>query len=240
MLNKTSKAVRLATLGALAAGALSVAPVANAEVEVAGSVSIANMYLWRGNDLGNGDAAVSGDIVVSSAGFYGGLWGSSGDSASGTEYDIFVGFGGEAGDFSYDIMAINYMYPSVDDAYDDFAGFSEVILTLGFGPLSFSYYDNVANKGGPEGYEYYTLGFSSGAYSATIGMHDYEEESGAESGDATHLDLSYAYNDNLSFTLSQVVDTPSREFCSDPDNDNVYNSCDDDVKFVVSYSLPIE
>lgn len=232
MLNKTSKAVRLATLGALAAGALSVAPVANAEVEVAGSVSISNMYLWRGLDLGNGSAAVSGDIVASSAGFYGGLWASSGDSAAGTEYDVFAGFGGEAGDFTYDIMVANYIYPSsaerdpvtgdrVDNILDDFGGLSEVILTLGFGPVSFQYYDNVA---GGQGYEYYTLGVSAGAFSATVGMHDFEEDG----ADMTHLDVSYAYNDNLSFTISQVVDT---------EEDNTY---DEDTKFVVSYSLPIE
>lgn len=229
MLNKTSKAVRLATLGALTAGALSVAPAANAEVEVAGSVAIANMYLWRGQDLGNGSGAISGDIVVSSGGLYGGLWGSSGDSSNGTEYDIFAGFGGEAGDFSYDISVWNYMYPSSDEAdndSDNFGGLSEVILTVGFGPVSFSYYDNVA---GDNGYEYYTLGAGAGAFSATLGYADPEEEEGQDyDDDYMHLDLGYAYNDNLSFTLSQVVD-------SDEEAD-----IDEDLKFVVSYSLPIE
>ena len=234
MLNKTSKAVKLATLGALTAGAMTVAPVANAEVEVAGSVSIANMYLWRGNDLGNGDAAVSGDIVVSSAGFYGGLWGSSGDSESGTEFDIFAGFGGEAGDFSYDISVWTYVYPSGQAQNDTIGDLSEIILTVGFGPVSFSYYDNIA---GAQGYEYYTLGASAGSFSATLGYHDPEED-GGESQDATHLDLSYAYNDNLSFTLSQVVDTPDEANCAP--GFSVYSGCDDDLKFVVSYSLPIQ
>lgn len=232
MLNKTSKAVRLATLGALAAGAMSVAPVANAEMEVAGSVSIANMYLWRGQDLGTGDAAVSGDIVASSGGFYGGLWGSSGDSAGGTEYDVFAGFGGEAGDFSYDISVWNYMYPSHPDGVNDtFGELSEVILTVGFGPVSFSYYDNIA---GDTGYVYYTLGAAAGAFSATLGYSDPDEAEGlGYDKDYMHLDVGYAYNDNLSFTLSQVVD-------SDDDADGTDDDVDEDLKFVVSYSLPIQ
>ncbi|MDX1695171.1 MAG: TorF family putative porin, partial [Ketobacteraceae bacterium] len=164
-----------------------------------------------------------------SAGFYGGLWGSSGDSSGGTEYDIFVGFGGEAGDFSYDISVWNYMYPSSeeeDNILDDFGGLSELIISVGFGPVSFTYYDNIA---GSTGYEYYTLGASAGSFSATFGYADPEEEEGQTfDDDYMHLDLGYAYNDNLSFTLSQVVD-------SDEEAD-----IDEDLKFVVSYSLPIE
>ena len=235
MLNKTSKAVRLATLGALAAGAMSVAPVANAaEPEVSGSVSIASMYLWRGQDLGqaagddggSGVPAVSGDLVVSMGGLYGGIWGSSGDSNAGTEYDLFVGFGGEAGDFSYDLSVWNYIYPSASGPADDFGNLSEVILTVGFGPVSFSYYDNIA---GGTGYEYYTLGAGVDAFSATLGYADPEEAEGQDyDDDYLHLDLGYAYNDNLSFTLSQIVDSDEEA------------ELEEDLKFVVSYSLPIQ
>lgn len=224
MLTKTSKAIRLATLGLATAGAFTFAQTASAEVEVAGSVSIANMYLWRGIDLGNGSGAISGDIVVSTAGAYAGIWGSSGDSAAGTEYDLFVGYGMEAGDFSLDISVWNYIYPSSspeeDNILDDFGGLSEVILSLGFGPFSASYYDNVA---GGTGYEYYTVGAELGSFGATVGHHSGE----GDADDMTHLDLSYAYNDNLSFVVSQVVDT---------EEDDTY---DEDLKFVVSYSLPL-
>lgn len=221
MLNKTSKAVRLATLGALAAGAMSVAPVASAEVEVAGSVAIANMYLWRGNDLGNGNAAVSGDISVSAGGAYAGVWGSSGDSAAGTEYDLFAGYGAEFGGVSVDLSVWNYLYPTSAEAQNDtdnFGGLSEVILSVGFMGVSAAIYDNVA---GGSGYEYYTLGYSYDAYSVTFGKHD--AVGGGDDIDMVHLDLSYAYNDNLSFTFSQQVD----------------EKADDDLKFVVSYSLPL-
>lgn len=243
MLTKTSKAIRLATLGLATAGAFTFAQTASAEVEVAGSVSIANMYLWRGQDLGNGTGAISGDLVASVAGAYAGIWGSSGDTAAGTEYDLFVGYGMEMGDFNFDVSVWTYEYPNGDGPADDFGNLSEVIVTLGAGPVSFSYYDNVA---GGTGYEYYTLSGEVGAFSATIGhaapeseIVDAANDGELCNGDAvvgspvkvdcgyTHLDLSYAYNDNLSFTLSQVLDT----------KDDL--SIEDDLHFVVSYSLPL-
>src|SRR5690606_33155769 len=85
-------------LSALASVALT--PVAHAQAEVSATVSASNMYYWRGFDLGGG-AAIVGDINVSASGFYAGAWTSSGDEANGTEYDLYVGYGGEVGDFSY-------------------------------------------------------------------------------------------------------------------------------------------
>tara|TARA_B100000745_G_scaffold73742_1_gene44438 strand:+ start:3922 stop:4674 length:753 start_codon:yes stop_codon:yes gene_type:complete len=243
------KALNLAILGAVTLGAASVSSTAAAEVKVAGSAAVANMYLWRGVDLSNGSPAVSGDIVVSAGGAYAGVWGSSGDDSNGQEYDLFVGYGKEFGDFSFDVSVWNYLYPSspetevlvdddgnvvlddegeevyvsADNSLDDFGGLSEVIVTLGYGPVSFSYYDNIA---GDSGYEYYTLGGGFGAFSATLGYHDFEDPSGQDwDSDFAHLDLGYAYNDNLSFTLSQVIDSDEEA------------GVDEDLKFVVSYGL---
>ena len=233
MLKKTMSSFRLAALGLAVSGSMLATQHAAAEdaVEIAASVSISNMYLWRGNDLGNGDPAISGDISASMAGLYTGLWASSGDSESGNEWDAYIGYGGEVEGFSYDIMLVTYVYPSNQVQDDTFGDLSEVILTLGFGPVSFSYYDNVA---GATGYEYYTLSASAGAFSGTIGYHDPE----ADGADATHLDLTYSYNDNLSFTLSQIVDTPDDANCAP--GFSVYSGCDDDLKMAVSYSLPID
>jgi uncharacterized protein (TIGR02001 family) len=231
MLKKTMSSFRVAALGLAVSGSLLTAQQAAAEVEVAASVAISNMYLWRGNDLGNGQAAISGDINVSMAGLYGGLWASSGDSASGNEYDIYFGYGGEIEGFTYDLMLATYVYPSGQVQDDNIGDLSEIILTLGFGPVSFQYYDNVA---GATGYEYYTLSASAGSFSAKLGYHDPE----ADGEDAAHLDLTYSYNDNLSFTLSQIVDTPDDANCAP--GFSVYSGCDDDLKMAVSYSLPID
>ena len=225
MLKKTMSNFRLAALGVAVAGSMMTTQAA-AEVEVAASAAVSSMYFWRGQDLGNGSPAVSGDIVASSAGAYGGIWGSSGDSAAGTEYDLFLGYGGEVDGFSYDVSVWNYVYPSATDgANDSFGDLSEIIVSLGFGPVTFTYYDNVA---GGTGYEYYTLSGGYEDFSANIGYSDPE----GSDNNYTHLDLGYAYNENLSFTLSKVIDVEGPS-----ENEGGMN---EDTLFVVSYSLPID
>jgi len=210
--------------------AVSVAPAVNAEVSA--SAAVASTYLWRGKDLGSGTPAVSGDLTYSTGGFYSTLWASSGDSTGGTEWDIGAGYGGEVGGFTYDISVWNYLYPTgtgeenFDTTEDQFGDLSEVILSLGYGPVSFSFYENIAVNDGDETYRYYTLGFSKGSWSALLGTHTGDSDFGTD--EYTHLDVTYGYNDNLSFTFSQIVDEDDT------------NSVDGDLKFVVSYSIPIE
>lgn len=210
MKTTTKLAAGVATLTTLVLGT---ALPAQAEVDVSASVGVANMYYWRGLDLGNGDAAVSGDLNVSSGGAYAGVWGSSGDAAAGTEYDLYAGYGTSFGDFSVDISAWTYAYPSAADSTP--GDLSEIVLGLGYGPVSVTYIDNIA---GAPGYWYTAVGATFDAFSVTYGLHE---------DDYAHLDLGYAYNDNLTFIVGIPVD----------DVDGAY---DDDAKFVVSYSLPIE
>ncbi len=228
-MKKLSQAIALA--GVMTAG-LAAVSTAQAEVEVSASASIANMYLWRGQDLGNGAAAVSGDLTVSASGAYAGVWTSSGDSAAGNEYDLYVGYAAEVGDFSYDVSAWTYVYPSSDGAGDnpDNRGntfdASDFIVSLGFKGASFAYYYPISSN--PDDKSYMTLGYEMDALSATLGMADGDKDN----QQYTHLDLSYAYNDNIAFTLSKVVDQTA-------DLDKGETGVDDDLKVVVSYSLPI-
>lgn len=209
VLSNSVAAVVLATAG------LAVSTTASAAPEVSASAAVASTYLWRGYDLGSGTPAVSGDLSVSMGGAYAGIWGSSGDTAVGSEYDLYAGYGMEIGGLTIDLSVWNYNYPTGPSEIDT-ADLSEVILSLGYGPFSFAYYDNVA---GGSGYEYYTLGASFGQFAVNVGKHD-----NVVGDDPVHVDLSYAYNDNLSFTVSQFV---------------ADESDDDDLKFVVSYSIPI-
>ncbi|HCG80509.1 MAG TPA: histidine kinase [Oceanospirillales bacterium] len=240
-MKKLTKAIALA--GVMTTG-LTGAQLAQAEVDVSASAAVASMYLWRGLDLGNGSPAVSGDITLSTGGAYAGMWTSSGDSAAGNEYDLYVGYGGEMEGFSYDVSVLTYVYPSannftyVDPSDEDENGvadvlesdqdtsgntfdLSELIVSLGYEGASFSYYYPVSSN--PDDYSYLTLGYGMDAYSATVGVSN----SDADSDKYVHLDLSYAYTDNLSFTASKVVDAELDE-------------TEDDLKFVVSYSLPID
>ncbi|MGB1158214.1 MAG: TorF family putative porin [Porticoccaceae bacterium] len=198
-----------------------------AVAEIAASATISSSYLWRGSDLGAGNfsglvsggeeynsskgvPALSADLVYSEGGFYGGLWLSSGDAAAGTEYDYFAGYGGSVGSISYDIGLATYVYPTSGGEPGDL---SELIISLGTGPVSVTLYDNIA---GDSGYTYTTIGYEAGDFAFTYGEHK----------DAmSHFDISYAVNDSISFTMSSVVD----------DNGG---ASDDDTTFVASYSLP--
>ncbi len=228
-----TKKLLSSSVAAAAVTAASFAPVANAELSA--SVGAATTYLWRGIDLGSGTPAISADLSYSAGGAYATTWVSSGDTGAGTEYDLGVGYGGEVGALSYDISIWNYLYPTgsvLDDGpdqEDQFGDLTEVILGLGMGPVSFTWIENVSDAGADiESYRYFSLGASFGAFSAMVGHHDTKSESGFANGlSMTHIDLGYAYNDNLSFTLSQVVKDQADSF-------------DDDLKLVASLSLPIE
>ena len=230
-MKKLTKAIALA--GVMTTG-LTGAQLAQAELDVSASAAVANMYLWRGTNLGSpGVPAVSGDLSVSSGGAYGGVWASSGDTTAGTEYDLYVGYGGEVEDFSYDLSVWSYVYPGDDEENGEGNTFdlTEVIASVGYMGASFSYYYPVAGDGNDD-YSYMTLGYGMDAYSATIGISDDE----GEDADYVHLDLSYAYNDNISFTLSKVVDKTDAEDFDSADSEEI----DDDLLVVVSYSLPID
>ena len=194
---------------------------APASAELSASVSVASMYLWRGFDLSDGSPAVSGDLTYSTGGFYAGVWGSSGDDTNGQEVDYYAGFATQAGPISIDLSVWNYVYPGASAGFadngDTFGDLSEIILGLGAGPVSLTIYDNIA---GAPGYFYYTLGYDVGSFSFLAGGTDNKDED----ANYSHFDVSYANNDKVSFTFSQMID-----------EDN-----DDDLKFVVSYSLPID
>ena len=212
-----SKAVAIASL--ISAGVMG-AQVANAEVSA--SASIANTYLWRGQDLGG--AAISGSLDYSHAsGLYAGVWGSSGDAELGTETDLYVGFAGEAGSIGYDIGYATYLYPGEDDIDDS----AEVYLSVSMDAFSASVYlpsdsDNDS--------KYFVLGAGMGDYSFTLGttIDSVDSDDATVDADYTHFDVSYAYNDKLSFTYSQVVAEDTEDYT------------DMGGTFVVSYSLPIE
>ncbi|QQD18070.1 histidine kinase [Spongiibacter nanhainus] len=213
-------------LAASVAAASMTMAAAPASAELAASVGVASTYLWRGYDLGSGTPAVSGDISYSTGGAYIGAWASSGDTAAGTEYDLYAGYGMEFDGFSFDISVWNYNYPTgpgyLGTEETDFFEHTDVILTFGLGPVSFSYYEPIAGPDGFTEYNYYTLSTGFGAFSATLGMEDIDGDN------SLHLDIAYAYNDNLSFIVSQ----------QDGDVDEL--GLDTDPKFIVSYSLPIE
>lgn len=202
-----------------------------AVAEVSGSLGISNMYFWRGQDISAGRPAVSGSLdYTHQTGLYAGIWGSSegpadeGFSGS-TEYDLYVGYGGAVGDFSYDISYIHYIYPSNND-FD----LEEVIASVGFAGLTATGYIGVGEAGhGDDAVDnennYFTLDYSYDKYGILVGTWDFD----ADDTNYTHLDLSYSLTDELSFTVSKIVDADEGSSFDDGD----------DPLFVVSYSFAI-
>jgi hypothetical protein len=184
--------------------------------------------------------------VYSNSGFYGGVWVSSGDTAAGTEYDLFAGYGGSIEEFSYDIQYVSYIYPTggplpdsttpVSETDGTFGDFAEIVVTLGLGPITFVYKDNVAGETGgyafTEDYKYYSLSGAFSDFTVTVGIHDEGVDVPSVTGDATHLDISYAVTDNLTFTASAILDSDLE--------DPAVGGTEPEPLVNVSYSIPID
>lgn len=211
-----------------------------AHAEVAATVGASNMYYWRGFDLGGG-AAISADVNVSGNGFVAGIWTSSGDSKSdglgGTEYDLYAGYSGKAGDFTYGVSVVSYIYPTLGEHVNDDTPsavkpfeYVEVIPSVGYGPLKVSYYDAVVADHSPlsdDSYNYITVELLFEKFAFKYGMHSQDfDESGTLDG-VSHLDATWKFNDKLSFTLGTVVEA------------NDFDEQDKELNFVVNLSLPI-
>ncbi len=177
-MTKLSQAIALAT--AMTAGLVATT---TTQAEVSASAGVASSYLWRGQNLSNGAAVVSGSLDYShESGAHAGAWVSSGDVAMGTEYDLYIGYAGEIGKLSYDVGYIGYIYPSqseeaalefnTDNADDIAAGdedaqgtadelgdMSDLYLNLSFEGIDFT--TNFSDNGSD--YVYNTLGYGMGA-----------------------------------------------------------------------------
>ncbi|MEM8594354.1 MAG: TorF family putative porin [Pseudomonadota bacterium] len=209
------KLIKYTGLAVLLAGSAFTAQNAMA-VEISANAGVASAYLWRGQNLSNGSAAISADVTASQNGAYATMWTSSGDDAAGQEYDLIVGYGGEAGKVSYDVSAVTYIYPQDNT---DFGDLSDLVVSVGYGPATLTHYDNIA---GGSGTGYTTLSGDVGKVTALVGVTN-----GQDNANYSHLDVTYNYNDRLSFTASKVVDK---------DDD----AMDDSTNVVAAYSLPLK
>lgn len=231
----------LASSAAAAAIALGSGP-AMAELEASATVS--NIYLFRGIDQGGGSGAVSGDLVYSHAsGVYAGAWASSASNfGNGGEIDTFLGWSGAFGELGVDVGLLDYYYPGEQGAADDWGrGLTEAYVGLSVAGIELYYYDQISGKSTAlDDNTYTTVSYGIGKVSALIGFADAEERSGQSwDNDYTHLDVTYAFNDNLSFTLSKVVDVDDELNPNTSAGRGNGGAVEDDVQVVVSYSIPL-
>ncbi|MGV6826351.1 MAG: TorF family putative porin [bacterium] len=214
----------------LACGAVLMGASAVAQAEVSANIGASSDYVWRGVSQTDGGAAVSGGLdFAADSGFYLGTWASNVDFGAGgeVEWDLYGGFGGEAGEMGYDVGVVYYAYPSSDDA-----DFAEIYGSLSWGMLSgginYTFYgqndDGLFDNG--DLYYFGALSFDlpqDFGLGLTIGHYDFEN--GGSDADYNHYqaDLSKSFGDfgDFTFSLSQ----------SEEEADG-----DDDLKVFVSWS----
>lgn len=101
------------------------------------NIGMMSDYVYRG--IKQNDAAAFAGLDYENSGFYVGTW--AAEVGEGVEYDLYTGFGGSVGDFSYGIGYTGYFYT---DDFDD--TYHELNLTAGYGLFSVEYsvgrYDN--------------------------------------------------------------------------------------------------
>jgi uncharacterized protein (TIGR02001 family) len=125
-----------------------------AQAQVSGNIGFASDYYFRG--FFQKSSSASAGLDYEKSGFYAGVWAADvgGDiAADGIETDVYFGYGGEVGDFSYGIGYTGYFYTGdFDDPYQEInlsAGYGIVTLDAAIGE-----YDNA---GTPLNYQFYAL-----------------------------------------------------------------------------------
>jgi uncharacterized protein (TIGR02001 family) len=136
-----------------------------AQADLTANIGYASEYIFRGIPQKNSSA--SGGLDFTSGGFYVGTW--AADVGDGLETDLYFGYGGDAGDFSYSVGYTGYFYTGdFDDTYQ------EINLGGGYGPLSVDVaLGQYANFSGPtQDYSYYAVTYSAdnGLYGKVAGF----------------------------------------------------------------------
>jgi len=106
-------------------------------VEATANVGFMSDYIFRG--IPQDESSAMGGLDVKHNGFYAGTW--AADVSQGLEVDLYAGYNGSLGDFTYGIGGTGYYYT------DDFDGtYEELNLSVGYKIFSigaaFGQYDN--------------------------------------------------------------------------------------------------
>ena len=224
-----------------------------AQAGMTGNIGVHSMYLLRGIGEENDGAAVQGGLDYShDSGFYAGWWASNlgysyDDSVvdtggSGFENDLYAGFAGSAGDFTYKAGVIQYYYIDVDDS-----NLTELLGNVGYGPVSFQM-QYLLNNGwwGNSGDIYWTLNYTTPlpkdfTFAASLGWYTYDDDDNSELCVAcTTEDSAYRH---LNLTLTHpIANTGANMYIqyTNAGEDRTGNDdYDDQVVFGLTYGFDI-
>ncbi len=198
-MKKTTNLTAAAVAAALVTGGSFAVPLA-AQAELSTTIGVANMYLWRGQNLTPSGAQAHGSLDYTKGGFYAGVWATT--ETDGHETDLYLGYGGEIGGFSYDVSYWKYLYPedctavpSCDLGDNDL---SEVVLSAGFGPVTAAAYIAVESEADDD--KYYTVDASFGKFNILYGWWDLENPG----NEYSHFTLSYSATDEITMAVSML------------------------------------
>lgn len=221
---KSLRTVRYSLIAAaLAGGAIVSAP---AQAGVSATAGVANLYLWRGLNLGGGTPVVMGSLDYGhDSGLFAGVWGSS--AGPDQEVDLYAGYAFSSDAFGFKVTAYDYSYPRSGSGAgmgDDVGGdLQEVVFSAN---ASGFFADYILGIGDFEDTAYADVGYTMGKFTGKVGFMLTDEV--APDSNYIHADLTYAFNERLAFTVSGIAD-------EDP-----AGPADKDALFVVSYTLPLE
>lgn len=198
----------------------------SALAEVSANAGVTSNYLWRGVSQSADSASVSGGIdYANESGFYAGTWVGSLGEGSGSETDFYLGFGGEADSFTYDIGFIQYHYSDLEDG-----DFGEVYFNGGFGNfgfgLAYTAISQVEDGAFEEGDIYVSVSYggidlgNDFELSVTAGHYNFDADSDESDLNYNHYQIDIAKGD-FAFGISKA------------DGSGV---ADNDLKFVASWS----
>ncbi len=202
------------SLAVAAASAASVVP-ATAQAEVSYNAAVSNFYLWRGLDISEGQAVVSGGVDYShDSGLYAGMWASS--EADGSEFDLYGGWAKEFGEFGINLGYFAYFYPTelsytadiptskapiAETGFDEDEGtlITEYYVALSYSDLSVGAYINT-DQDENDDYKYLTVDYTYDKF----GFH-YGKTMLDEGDEYSDVNISYAATDAFTITVSKAM-----------------------------------
>lgn len=203
---RTQGGLSLVALATLVSAPMLLVPL-TASAGLAGAVGIANMYLWRGQNVSDGAAQVFGDLKYThDSGMFVDLWTSTGEEPGGHETDVVLGYNGKMGEFGYGVAFWEIMYPeSVVENTGAGADYNsitdtdvqELQLTGTYGPVAVNYYYGVDVPVSGNGSvdetsdenNYLSISGTMGQFTALYGVWDLENNAADE---YSHIMLTYA------------------------------------------------
>lgn len=213
------------------AAAIGVALAPAAQAQLSANIGAVSNYVWRGMTQTDDGPAVQGGIdYAHESGLFIGTWASNvefpvtttrdvldatgtvigtvdeSDSITGAEVDIYAGYGGSFGDFSYKATVLGYIYTD-----NDLANFSELTLSGTYGWLTVGIAYTLGGEGpdsapysGGDIYYYGTLNVPLGedfSLAGTFGYYDFDDDAGTSVTNG-QLGVSKTFGDFGTFGLN--------------------------------------